>query len=56
MAKGSGGGRRTENPPPRTSGKVEREAGQKLSSGNKTERSLAGSVMRHIEPRKSPKK
>lgn len=53
---GRGGGKRTENPPPRTSSKVEREAGQKLSGGNKTERSLAGSVMRHIEPRRPPKK
>jgi hypothetical protein len=57
MAKSSGGGRkRTENPPPRTSTKVEREAGQKLSGGNKTERSLAGSVLRHIEPRRTPKR
>jgi hypothetical protein len=56
MPKDSGGGKRTENPPPRTSTKVEREAGQKLSSGNKTERSLSGSVMRHIEPRKPPKR
>ena len=55
MAKSSGGGRRTESPPPRTSSRVEHKAGQKLSSGNKTERSLAGSVLRHIEPRKTPK-
>ena len=56
MAKSSGGGKRTENPPPRTTTKVERTAGQKLSSGNKAERTLAGSVMRHIEPRSRPKK
>jgi hypothetical protein len=56
MAKSSGGGRpRNENPPPSTSRRVEREAGQKLSTGNKTERSLAGSVLRHIEPRKPSK-
>jgi hypothetical protein len=56
MAKSSGGGRRTENPPPRTSSNVKREASRELGGGNKTERSLAGSVMRHIEPRKPPKK
>jgi hypothetical protein len=56
MAKGSGGGRRTENPPPRTSRPVKKEAGQELRGGNKIERSLAGSVMRHIEPRKPTKK
>lgn len=50
------GGKRTENPPPRTSPPVKREAGQELRSGNKTERSLAGSVERHIEPRKPPPK
>lgn len=55
MAKGTGGGKRTENPPPRTSTRVESEAGKNLRSGNKTTRSLAGSVMRHIEPRKSPR-
>ena len=56
MAKSAGGGRgpRNENPPPQTNRRVEREAGQKLSSGNKVERSLAGSVLRHIEPRKPP--
>jgi hypothetical protein len=58
MAKktGSGGGKRTENPPPRTSRPVERLAGEKLRSGNRAERSLAGSVERHIEPRKRPRK
>ena len=54
MAKSSGSGRgpRNESPPPRTSSKVEHEAGQKLGSGNKVEQSLAGSVLRHIEPRR----
>jgi hypothetical protein len=56
MAKSSGGGQRTENPPPRTSLKVESTAGQKLGSGSKAERSLAGSVLRHIEPRTPLKK
>jgi hypothetical protein len=51
-----GGGKRTENPPPRTSPPVKREAGQALHSPSSTERSLAGSVERHIEPRKPPKK
>ena len=55
MAKSSGGGKRTENPPPRTSTKVEHTAGQKLGNGSKAERSLAGSVLRHIEPRKPGK-
>jgi hypothetical protein len=55
-SKGSGGGKRTENPPPRTSPPVRREAGQALRGGNPTERSLAGSVERHIEPRKPPGK
>jgi hypothetical protein len=53
MAKGS---KRYENPPPRTSAPVKREAGQALRSGNKTERRLGASVERHIEPRKPPKK
>lgn len=57
MAKSSGGGRpRNESPPPRTSTSVEHKAGQKLSSGNKTERTLAASVLRHIEPRRPGKK
>jgi len=56
MAKSSSGGKRTENPPPKTSQKVETTAGKKLSSGNKAERTLAASVLRHIEPRKTPKK
>lgn len=51
-----GGGKRTETPPPRTSAPVKREAGQGLHSPSKTERSLAGSVERHIEPRKPTKK
>jgi hypothetical protein len=56
MSKSPGGrGPRNENPPPHTTRRVEREAGQKLSSGNKVERSLAGSVLRHIEPRKPSK-
>jgi hypothetical protein len=54
-SKGSGGGKRNENPPPRTSPHVRHEAGQALRGGNKTERSLAGSVERHIEPRKPSK-
>lgn len=57
MAKSSGGGKRTENPPPKTSQKVERTAAKKLGSGaTAAERSLAGSVMRHIEPRRRPGK
>lgn len=57
MAKSSGGGRRTENPPPKTSAPVRREAGQALEgSPSSRERSLAGSVERHVEPRKAPKK
>jgi len=56
MAKTTGGGKRFENPPPRTTSRVESKAGQKLSSGNKTERTLAASVLRHIEPRKPTKR
>jgi hypothetical protein len=58
MTKGSsGGGKRTENPPPKTSPKVKQEAGKALGgSSSARERSLAGSVERHIEPRKPPKK
>ena len=57
MAKSKGGGgKRTENPPPRTSAPVEHLAGQKLRSGTPAERRLAGSVERHIEPRKPPKR
>jgi hypothetical protein len=57
MASKSGhGGKRTENPPPRTSAPVKHIAGQKLSTGNKPERQLAASVERHIEPRKPPKR
>jgi hypothetical protein len=58
MAKPSsgGGGKRPENPPPKTSPAVKKEAGQGLHSPSPTERSLAGSVERHIEPRKPPKK
>jgi hypothetical protein len=53
--KPSGGGKRTENPPPKTSSKVKKEAGQQLRTGaSAVERSLAGSVERHIEPRKKP--
>jgi hypothetical protein len=55
MAKSSGSGKRTENPPPKTSAPVKHTAGQKLSGGTKPERQLAGSVERHIEPRKPPK-
>ena len=54
--KSSGGGKHTENPPPKTSPPVKREAGQGLHSSSPTKRSLAGSVERHIEPRKTPKK
>jgi len=50
-----GGGKRTENPPPRTSPPVRHTAGEKLRTGNPAERRLAGSVERHIEPRKRPK-
>ena len=57
MAKSSGGGKRTENPPPKTSPKVEREAGQAMRGApTARERSLAGSVERHIEPRGAPPK
>lgn len=49
-------GKKTENPPPKTSRSVEHLAGQKLSQGNQAERKLAGSVERHIEPRKPPTK
>jgi hypothetical protein len=52
-SQGKGGsGKRYENPPPKTSRPVKHEAGEALRGGNKTERSLAGSVERHIEPRK----
>ena len=51
-----GGGKRYENPPPKTSRPVKRTAGQKLQSGNKAERTLAASVERHIEPRKPGKR
>jgi len=53
MSKGT---KRYEKLPPKTSKPVKHEAGQALKGGNKTERSLAGSVERHIEPRKPPKK
>lgn len=50
-------GKRNENPPPKTSAPVRREAGEALrGSPSPRERSLAGSVERHIEPRRSPKK
>lgn len=55
MAKSGSGSKRTENPPPSTSRKVEQVAGQKLQSGNKAERTLAASVLRHVEPRSKPK-
>ena len=55
MAKPTGSGPRNENPPPRTSPKVEGIAGKNLSTGNKTARTLAASVLRHIEPRKPSK-
>ncbi len=48
--------KKTENPPPKTSPHVKRTAGKELKEGNKTERELAGSVERHIEPRETPKK
>jgi hypothetical protein len=50
-------GKRNETPPPKTSAPVKREAGEALKgSPSPRERSLAGSVERHIEPRKPPKK
>jgi hypothetical protein len=54
--KKSGGGKRTENPPPRTSKPIKHLAGEELKGGNKPEKRLAGSVERHIEPRKPPKR
>jgi hypothetical protein len=48
--------KRTENPPPKTTRRVEHVAGQKLQTGSKAERTLAASVMRHIEPRRTPPK
>jgi hypothetical protein len=48
--------KKTENPPPKTSQPVKHLAGKKLEGGTKPERTLAGSVERHIEPRKEPKK
>lgn len=47
--------KKTENPPPKTSPKVEKLAATKLSTGTKAEKSLAGSVLRHVEPRNNPK-
>lgn len=56
MANSSGGGRRNENPPPKTSQHVKREAGQALEgSRSPREQSLAGSVERHVQPRKPSK-
>ncbi|MGP8026646.1 MAG: hypothetical protein ACLPJJ_08050 [Acidocella sp.] len=54
--KPSGGdGKKTENPPPKTSPKVKKEAGKEMKAGaTAAERSVAASVMRHIEPRKTP--
>jgi hypothetical protein len=49
-------GKRNENPPPKTSPAVRHTAGKELRGGNATERQLAASVERHIEPRKQPKK
>jgi hypothetical protein len=53
--KSSGGGRKkTENPPPKTSPKVRTEAGKEMKAApTAIERSLAASVERHIEPRKT---
>jgi hypothetical protein len=52
-----GGGKRTEDPPPKTSKAVKSEMGEALATSKSArERSLAGSVGRHIEPRKSTKK
>jgi hypothetical protein len=48
--------KRYENPPPKTSKPVKHLSGQKLEGGNKSERTLAASVERHIEPRNKPKK
>jgi len=39
--KSSGGGKRYESPPPKTSRPIKHTAGQKLSSGNPAERRLA---------------
>jgi hypothetical protein len=47
--------KRVESPPAKTSKKVKAEAGKALKAGpTARERSLAGSVERHIEPRKAP--
>ncbi len=48
--------KQNESPPPKTSPQVKYTAGKELKGGNKTERTLAGSVERHIEPREMPKK
>ena len=48
--------KRNESPPPKTSQQVKHTAGKVLPTGNKTERQLAASVERHIEPRNLPKK
>ena len=52
-SRSSGGGKRIETPPPKTTPPVKKEAAEALSgSKSSRERSLAGSVERHIEPRK----
>ena len=56
-SKKSSSGKRNENPPPKTSKEVKTKAGKALAnSSSPREKSLAGSVARHIEPRKAPKK
>lgn len=47
--------KRIENPPPKTSPKIEKLAATKLTTGSKAEKSLAGSVLRHVEPRNKSK-
>ena len=57
MAKKTSGGKRTENPPPKTTQPVKHVASKSLSSKSSVGfvKKLAASVMRHIEPRKGPK-
>jgi hypothetical protein len=51
----SKGTRRYENPPPKTSAPVKHLAGRKLSTGDAADKTLAGSVERHIQPRRPSK-
>ena len=50
MAKSSGGGKRTENPPPKTSPKVEREAGQAMRGAPATHTKVHGHRRHHGQP------